>query len=276
LEEDVKQMVSFKLIKEPELYLEAESISPNAIAGKSETEIKKLPAFIGNKQVTLGDYFEIKGNAGKTAAETSIIIENNVKNVFRIGQKMTNGEILIKGSCGMHLGSGMTGGKITVEGDAAEWAGAMMDGGEILIKGNAGNHCGSAYRGYWVGMNSGKIKVVGKIGAESGSWMRATKSNKKFPVIECGSADYYLGVHNQGGTIICEGDAEGRVGADMVEGQIIIKGKIKDGLLASFKTLSDVNVIQTPIGEFKGSFKDYEGDYAAVKKPLGHVYVAKK
>lgn len=269
-------MVSFKLIKEPELYLEAENICPDAIIGKTEAEIKKLPVFLGNKQYTIGDYFEVKGNAGKTAAETSIVIENDVKNVFRIGQKMTAGEILIKGSCGMHLGNGMTGGKITVEKDAAEWAGAMMDGGEILIKGNAGNHCGAAYRGYWVGMNSGKITVLGKIGAESGSWMRATKTSKKFPVIECGSADYYLGVHNHGGTIICNGDAEGRVGADMVEGQIFIKGKIKDGILPSFKTLNDVTSVQTPIGDIKGTFKDYEGDYAALKKPLGHVYISKK
>jgi formylmethanofuran dehydrogenase subunit C len=62
----------------------------------------------------------------------------------------------------------------------------------------------------------------------------------------------------------------------MVEGQIFIKGKIKDGILPSFKTLNDVTSVQTPIGDIKGTFKDYEGDYAALKKPLGHIYVSKK
>ena len=71
----------------------------------------------------ISDFFDISGKPGKTAEETSIIIEGNCDLVQRIGEKMSAGEITIKGNCGMHLGNTMTGGKITVEGNAAEWCG---------------------------------------------------------------------------------------------------------------------------------------------------------
>ncbi|MHA1297947.1 MAG: formylmethanofuran dehydrogenase subunit C [Candidatus Helarchaeota archaeon] len=266
--------VTLKLKKKPETYLEAECITPDNFAGKNIEEIKKLSVYLGNRKMQISDFFNVSGNSGKTAEDTKIVIEGDVSLVQRIGEKMSAGEITINGDCGMHLGNSMTGGKIVVKGNASEWAGAMMDGGEIIIEGDAGNHCASAYRGNWVGMNNGKIIVKGKVGAESGSWMRATRTRKKYPVLQCGSADLYLGVHNHGGTIICEGDCEGRVGADMARGQIIIKGKVKE-MLPSFKTIGEIKQIETPAGKIEGNFIEYQGDFAISPKPKGRLYIAK-
>ncbi|MHA1821132.1 MAG: formylmethanofuran dehydrogenase subunit C [Promethearchaeota archaeon] len=266
--------VTLKLKKKPELELEADCISPDNFAGKKIGEIKKLPVYLGNREQVLEDYFEISGKPGDNPEDTEIVIEGDCSLVKRIGEKMSAGNIVIKGNCGMHVGNYMTGGKILVEGNADAWAGAMMDGGELEIKGDAGDHCASAYRGFWVGVNNGHIIVHGRVGVESGSWMRVTKTRNKFPIFECGSADLYLGLHNHGGTIICHGDVEGRVGADMSHGQIIIKGKVKE-MLPSFKKIGDIDKITTPAGEITGNFEEYAGDYAISPKPRGRLYLAK-
>lgn len=266
--------VNLKLTNEPEFYLEADCITPDTFAGKSNEDIAKLKVFEGNKQATLGDYFTITGQSGSDAAGTDITIEGNCELVQRIGEKMSAGSITVKGNVGMHLGNTMSGGKITVEGNAGAWAAAMLDGGEIIINGDAGDHCASAYRGNWIGMQDGKVTVKGRVGVESGSWMRAIRSRNKWPVLKVGSADWYLGVHNHGGTIICENDAEGRVGADMARGQIFINGNIKRPL-PTFKKLGETSEIKSPAGTITGNYIEYEGDYAVDAKPKARVYVAK-
>jgi formylmethanofuran dehydrogenase subunit C len=270
--------ITLKLNKKLDVTLDADCITPDNFAGKSVDEIKKLPVFYGNLEMVLGDYFDISGKSGASANDTSIIVEGDCSSVYRIGEKMSAGEITIKGNCGMHVGNTMSGGKITVEGNAGAWAGAMMDGpgegGTLIINGDAGDHCAAGYRGNWIGVNNGKVIVKGKVGVESGSWMRATKSRKKYPILECGSADLYLGVHNHGGTIICHGDVVGRAGADMSHGQIFVEGKVSR-MLASYKTLGDTQDVNSPAGIIKGKFTEFEGDYAVSAKPKGRLYVKK-
>jgi formylmethanofuran dehydrogenase subunit C len=267
-------VIKLKLKSQPEFITEVECISPDNFAGKKIDEIKNLTVYFGNRERKLSEFFDVTGKTGKTAEETSIEIEGDCSLIYRIGQKMTAGMVTVNGNVGFHLGSEITGGKIIVNGNAGSWAGAMMDGGEIVINGDAGNHCAGAYRGNWIGMKDGKITVTGRVGVESGSWMRATRSRKKYPVLTVGSADYFLGVHNHGGTIICEGDTEGRTGGDMSHGQIIVKGKVKS-MLPSFKKLGDKNEFATPAGTIKGDFVEYAGDYAVSGKPNGRLYVAK-
>ncbi len=265
--------ITLTLQNPPEFYLETDCISPDNFAGKTVGDIGLMTVYHGNKEKKLSDFFIIIGESAKEAKDTKIIIEGDCSLVQRIGEKMTAGELTIQGNCGMHLGCFMKGGSIKVDGNAGEWAGAMMENGSIEISGDAGNHCASAYRGFWVGMQGGMVKVEGRVGVESGSWMRSSQTYKKYPILWCGSADYYLGVHNHGGTLICEGDAEGRVGADMSHGQIIVMGKVKS-MLPSFKQKDEVKKIITPAGEFKGNYLEFTGDHA-LSKPKGILYVKK-
>ncbi len=265
--------IKLKLKKDSKLPIEADSITPDNFAGKSIEEIKKLIVYNGNEKFSIGEFFEVSGKSGDLN-DLKIIIENDVSNVKRIGEKMSGGEIVINGNVGMHIGNQMQGGKIIVNGNADDWAGAMLKGGEIEITGDAGNYVGAAYRGYWKGMENGVIKVKGKVGHESMLWARSSKAAKKFPTLYCGSAAAFLGIHNHGGTIIVDGDVDRCVGADQAWGTIVIKGKVSRKL-PSYKKIGEVNEIELPNGEkVKGKFIEYSGDHTIKKETNGRLYIA--
>ncbi len=256
--------VKLKLKKNPEFPLEAETITPDKFAGKSAAEIKKLIVYHGNEEKTIGDFFDVSGNGGEVN-ETKITIDGDLSDIKRIGEKMTDGEIVINGNVGMHVGNTMTGGKILVNGNVDDWAGAMLKGGELEITGNAGNYVGAAYRGFWKGMQNGVIKVKGKIGNEALTWVNGSKPAKRFPTLICGGAGSFLGIHGHGGTIIVEGDCDRCIGADQIRGTIVVKGKISR-ILPSYKKLGEVKEIELMNGEIiKGKFVEYSGDHSVEK-----------
>ena len=256
--------IKLKLKIIPKFPLEAETISPDGFASKTTAEIKKLRVYHGNEEKEIGDYFNVSGEAGDLN-ELKIIIEGDVSNVKRIGEKMTGGEIIIHGNVGMHVGNQMKGGKIVVNGDADDWAGAMLKGGELEITGNAGNYVGAANRGFWKGMENGIIRVKGKVGVEALTWVSGSKPGKRFPTLICGSAGSFLGIHSHGGTIIVEGDCDRCVGADQVRGTIVVKGKVSR-ILPSYVKLGEVDEIELMNGEkITGKFVEYSGDHSVAK-----------
>ncbi len=243
----------------------AETITPDNFAGKSIEEIKKLETWEGNRKTTLGDLFEVIGSPGETPADTKIIIEGDVRKVRRIGYKMTDGQILIKGSVGMYLGEKMEGGKIIVEGDADSWVGAGMKGGQIEIKGNAGDYVGAPYRGDTKGMKKGTIIIHGNAGNEVGCWMRGGT------IIVKGNAGLFSGIHMKKGTILVEGDCAGRCGAMMKGGKIAILGHVPS-VLPSF-TFEEIKKSFKVKGEkIKGPFYLFTGDLN--ENGAGKLYVS--
>jgi formylmethanofuran dehydrogenase subunit C len=265
--------IKLKLKSQPVFPLEAEIISPDNLVGKTTAEIKKLEVFYGNESKRLGDFFDVTGKS-TNINDTKIIIDGDLSNVKRIGEKMTDGEIIVNGNVGMHVGNQMKGGKIIVNGNAGDWAGAMLKGGELEITGDAGNYIGAAYRGFWVGMENGIINVGGKIGRESMLWARSSKGAGKFPMLKCGAAESFLGMHNHGGTIIVEGDVDRYAGADQAWGQIIIKGKTTK-ILPSYKKMGEIAEIELPNGEkITGKFIEYSGDHSIKKETNGRLYIA--
>jgi len=222
---------------------------------------------------TIGDFFTVSGKSGEIK-DLKIIIDGDLSNVKRIGEKMSGGEIEINGNVGMHIGNQMQGGKITVNGNADDWAGAMLKGGELEITGNAGHYVGAAYRGYWVGMENGVIKVKGKIGNEAMLFARSSKGANKFPKLICGGAGPFLGVHNHGGTVIVEGDCDRGAGADQAWGTLVIKGQVSRRL-PSFKKIGEVNEVELPTGEkISGKFIAYSGDHSVGKETNGRLFIA--
>src|SRR5512136_1532852 len=124
------ETVTISLKNAPALYLEGDTISPDAFAGKKAAQIGELPVFEGNVPSTLGKYFEVSGDAGATAADTKIIVKGDVKKVKYIGFKMTAGEIVVEGSTDQYAGGWMSGGRMTVKGNADAFAATGMKGGE--------------------------------------------------------------------------------------------------------------------------------------------------
>lgn len=232
--------------------IEAECISPNTFAEKSITEIFALPVWEGNRKQTLGELFKIEQNPSESP---TIRISGDVGKVRRIGARMSAGKIIVEENVGMHLGEEMKGGTITVAGNAGSWAGCMMSKGTIEIKGNAGDYIGAAYRGSTRGMRGGTIIIHGNASNEVGCFMR------KGLIKVYGNVGQFVGIHMRNGIIFIKGDSQGRVGAGMLGGKIILCGRIPS-ILPTF-TIDDVkSSVKTNGEKIEGPFYRFLGDLA--------------
>src|SRR5512147_187134 len=90
------ETVTITLKNAPALYLEADTITPDAFAGKKAAQIADLAVYEGNAAKKLGDYFTIAGDAGATAADTKIVVRGDVSKVKYLGFKMSGGEMVIE------------------------------------------------------------------------------------------------------------------------------------------------------------------------------------
>ncbi len=194
------------------LPLEAECIRPDTLAGLSLAAITELPIRHGNRFEPLKDHFDIAGDP----SDARVIIHGDCSRFKHLGAGMASGQLTIHGNVGMHLGAAMTGGTIRVEGNVGDWLGAEMRGGEILIHGDAGNLVGAAYRGGRHGMRGGEILIHGDAGHEVGFHLR------RGLIAIGGCCGAFLGVSMIAGTIVAFGPTEGRVGAGLKRGTIVL------------------------------------------------------
>jgi formylmethanofuran dehydrogenase subunit C len=210
------------------LVLEADVITPDTFAGKTLDELKELKVWEGNTAWPLSKFFDVSGTTADKAEDQAIVINGNLPMVKYIGSKMTAGAILIKGNVDMYCGAWMKGGSIIVKGDVDSFCGIQMEGGQILIEGNAANHLGASYRGDWRGMKGGEITCNGNAGLDVGEYMMGGVITIK------GNVDINAGIHmgraigpkDVGGKIVIYGNAKGRVGGQMIRGNIYVLGKI--------------------------------------------------
>lgn len=201
--------------------LEAEVISPDIFAGKSLEAIENLIVYPGNRTVRLKERFDVTGTPCDTAKDIRIIIDGDAPRTKRVGEKMSCGEIIVRGNIDMHVGAEMTGGQITVDGNADNFVGRGMSGGLIHIKGNALDYVGGTARGKMEGMRGGTIIVDGDAGDHVGNFMYGG-------LIKIGgNVGQSAGQHMRGkGTIIIGGNSWSRVGSEAGDGTILVKGKV--------------------------------------------------
>ena len=192
----------------PPIPVEAEVISPDAVAGKTLKEVEGLQVYVGNATYRLREFFEVEGEVAEAAADQMIVVDGSVPTVKYIGAKMTAGSILVKGCAGMHTGSQMSGGELVIEENTRDWAGAEMKGGLLRIGKDSRNLTGAAFRGSSEGMTGGCIVVEGDTGVEAGSFMR------RGMIVVRGGVGPFAGVHMNGGEIFVFGKASRRFGAE--------------------------------------------------------------
>jgi formylmethanofuran dehydrogenase subunit C len=202
--------VTFHLKRQPVVPLEAEVLSPDTVAERTNDEIRALTVYHGKRQLPLGEFFEVEGEH-----DDDLEIHGDLRKVRWIGRAMSRGSVTVHGAVGMHLGAYMTGGRIEVFGDAGDWIGAEMKNGLIRVHGNAGGQVGAAYRGALAGMKGGTILVDGSAGLEVGMRMR------RGTIVIGGPARDFAGLQMKGGTIVLLSGAEIRTGAWMKRGTII-------------------------------------------------------
>lgn len=263
--------VTLTVKKQPELYLECETLNPDAFTGKKAADIAKLKAYQGKEVSTLGDFFTIAGDAGATADDTKIVVNGDCTKMKYIGAKMTAGEMIVNSDCDMYTGSWMKGGKLTVNGDVHSFCGLALAGGEFIINGNAGNYLGAAYRGDWRGMSGGVIRVKGNAGSDVATFMTGGE------MIIGGDVDIHLGTHMEGGKIILKGNANRRVGGQLVKGEIFVFGTI-NVMMPGYKPVGEVEM---EVDGTKAVFVDWIGDLgerhpkSKGQTVYGHIYMKK-
>ena len=259
------ETVTITMKNPPALYLEADTITPDAFAGKTAAQIGDLHVYEGNTTSSLGKYFEVSGNAGTTAADTKVIVKGDVKKVKYLGFKMSAGEVIVEGNTDQYAGGWMTGGKMLVKGNVEAFAGTAMKGGELTIEGNAGNYLGAAYRGDWRGMSGGKILVKGNAGADIGMYMLGGE------MIINGNVDVHVCTHAEGGKVIIKGNAKSKIGGQMVDGTIYVFGSI-DTMMPGFKPAGE---LELEVDGVKAKFAHYIGDMGERhKKKKGQIVYA--
>jgi formylmethanofuran dehydrogenase subunit C len=244
-------MITLTLKEQPNVPLEAEVLSPDAMAALANDAIRALPVYLGKKLCRVDDFFAVEGDARK---------------VKWIGRGMTRGRITIAGNAGMHLGAYMTGGAIDVSGNVSDWLGGEMTGGLIRIRGNSGGQVGAAYRGSRAGMKGGTILVEGTAGLEVGMRM------KRGTIVIGGMVRDFAGLEMKGGTIVLLSGAEIRTGAWMMRGTIVSLKPLP--LLPSFLYAATYNPtflrlyakylgtlgFTIPYEEQDGAYQRYTGD----------------
>lgn len=258
---------TLRLKRQPTVPLEAEVLSPNAVAERSNAEIRALTVYHGKRQLPLSDFFDVEGERSE-----DLEIHGDLKKVRWIGRAMSKGSITVHGSVGMHLGAYMSGGRIKVHGDASDWMGAEMKDGFIHVHGNAGGQIGAAYRGSLAGMKNGTIIVDGSAGLEVGMRMR------RGTIVVGGPAKDFTGLQMKGGTIVLLDGAEIRTGAWMNRGTIISMKPLQ--MMPTFAYATDFNPtfvsiiarhvrpfgIDLPFLAAAGTYQLYSGDLSVPGK----------
>ncbi|RLF23731.1 MAG: formylmethanofuran dehydrogenase subunit C [Thermoprotei archaeon] len=235
--------------------IEAECLSPKVLSELDLEETKKLRVYEGNKIRRLEDLFIIKEEREGSEESLRIVLEGDFSKVWRIGEDMESGEVVVKGNCGPFLGLRMRGGRIVVHGNAGSWLGAEMSGGSIEVHGDAGDYVGAIFRGERPGrgMKGGEIRIHGNAGVELGGGM-----NKGLIVVD-GSCGVMPGRGMRGGSILIRGDCEGRAGARASGGKVVICGKA-GGVLPTFYISGIVPTVKVRGERLKGPFYLFVGD----------------
>ena len=214
-------MIKLRLKEQPTVPLEAEVLSPDALARLSHADICSQTIYHGKRQCRVDDFFDVEGER-----VDQLEITGDLHRVRWLGRQMSRGTITVHGSVGMHLGAYMRGGSIDVHGNAGDWVGAEMTGGSIRVHGNTGGQVGAAYRGSLAGMRNGTIVISGTAGLEVGMRMR------RGTIVAGGTVKDFAGLQMKGGTIVLLNGAEIRTGAWMNRGTIISLKEIE--LLPTF------------------------------------------
>ena len=99
-------------------------------------------------------------------------------------------------------------------------------------------------------MKGGTIRIKGNAGNDIGTFMLGGT------IIIEKNAFIHVSTHAEGGTVIIKGDVEGRVGGQMVKGEMYVLGKIKFMMPGYQK----VDTVEKEVDGVKATFDHYIGD----------------
>jgi formylmethanofuran dehydrogenase subunit C len=213
--------LTLSLREQPAVPLEVEGLSPDRLAGLRPAEVEALPAWHGNQQAQLSDFFSVSGDGNG-----DVRVEGDLRSVKFIGAGMTAGRLTVAGDAGMHTGAEMRGGELVVEGDVGDFAGTSMRGGRLVVRGSAGHQLGAAPPGERAGMRGGEILVHGDAGEQAGAGLR------RGLIAVAGRLGDAAGLRMLAGTIVALDTLGAAPGAGMRRGTIVAMTEV--ALLPTF------------------------------------------
>ena len=249
------------LRERPAVPLEAEGLTPDAVASLGRAEIEALAVWEGNRRARIGDFFAVSGEVGD-----ELRIEGDLGRVKFLGAGMESGRLTVAGSAGMHAGAGMRGGELTVEGDVGDFAGVGMSGGRLVVRGSAGDHLGAGQPGERAGMRGGEILVHGDAGEQAGAGLR------RGLIAVAGRVGDAAGLRMLAGTIVALGSLGARPGAAMRRGTIVAMSEVAllptFGFACSYRPpflglyLRHLRALGLPVtdGQIEGRYARWSGD----------------
>jgi formylmethanofuran dehydrogenase subunit C len=205
------QPLVFTLRGRPDQRLDLSCLVPQRLAGLTQAEVEKFELQTTRQRVVVGDVFRLRMGDARY-----IRIAASCDRLDRIGEAMTDGEIVVEGDAGTRAGRLMTGGRLTVEGSAGPWAASGMKGGAIEISGDAGDRLGGPAAGEVAGMRGGTVVVHGRAGERAGDRLR-----RGIIVVE-GGAGAYAGSRMIAGTLVVLGRTGPLPGYLMQRGTIVL------------------------------------------------------
>lgn len=179
----------------PDQRVDLRQILPETLQAMDRRAIQRLPLFVGNRKVDLGELFELEGDPDEEV--TIVSLEGRLD---YIGAGMRRGRIQVSGRAGNHAGSAMRGGSLLIDGDAGDSAGSGLIAGHLRISGDAGDRVGTPPAGELKGQRGGIIHVRGRVGERAGERQRR-------------------------GLLLIEGDSGALLGHRMIAGSIYVGGR---------------------------------------------------
>ena len=129
--------LTFTLKSNPAFKLDCGRLTPNYLAGLSQTQIENLNLLNTKSSPKVSDYFEVSGNNSE-----NIVFKNPSQQLDFIGHKMSHGSIICQGDVGDRVGDQMRRGLILIDGDVGDYCGSRMVAGTIGIYGKVGKYAG--------------------------------------------------------------------------------------------------------------------------------------
>lgn len=231
--------MKLRLVHDITVGLDLRGVLPARLLGMTADEVARITVWEGNRQVELGQLFEIDLEDERSAGMLRLI--GDLSKADNIGAGMEEGKLFIQGKVGHHAGQAMRGGSLYIHGHVGNNLAESMKGGFVKVLGNVGDRVGAPLPGEKRGMSGGSVFILGSAGNELGHQMRRgtlTVTN------DCGN---YAGYEMLAGTIVVGGKAGASAGLSMRRGTIVLNGNCQSDLLAGFAHACRFRPIMVPL-----------------------------
>ena len=210
-------------------------VTPAALCPLSEDAVASFEIARGNRQLALGDLFDVLVD-GRDAASPTLILEGDLRGIDRIGWRMAEGTLRLVGNAGDYLGCGMTGGELIVSGNAGDFTAAEMSGGQMLIDGDCGDFAAASLPGSIDGMRGGSLVIKGNAGARLADRMR------RGTLVLFGNAGDYAASRMVAGTLAIAGACGEHLAYGMRRGTVLCLGEHREASSTFAATHHDFRV----------------------------------